>query len=54
VHGSFLCDLPPKGDGSFAGIVGHELLHNGRYDEAHGPKKGAYQGRYWLEGNHIE
>jgi hypothetical protein len=22
VHGSFLCDLPPKGDGSFAGMVG--------------------------------
>ena len=54
VHGSSLCDLPPKGDGSFAGIVRHELLPNGRYDKARGPKKGAYPNRYWLEGNHIE
>jgi len=36
------------------GRIRHELLPNGRYDEARGPKKSAYQGRYWLEGDHIE
>ncbi|MBV7512398.1 Atu4866 domain-containing protein [Pseudomonas sp. PDM25] len=36
------------------GRIRHELLAGGRYDEARGAKKSAYQGRYWLEGNHIE
>ncbi|MDZ5434848.1 Atu4866 domain-containing protein [Pseudomonas fluorescens] len=36
------------------GHIRHELLAGGRYDEARGDKKSAYQGRYWLEGNHIE
>lgn len=36
------------------GRIHHELLPNGRYDEARGNRKSAYQGRYWLEGDHIE
>ncbi|AYF86398.1 Atu4866 domain-containing protein [Pseudomonas sp. JS3066] len=36
------------------GRIRHELLPGGRYDEARGNKKSAYQGRYWLEGDHIE
>ncbi|WP_342245782.1 Atu4866 domain-containing protein [Pseudomonas sp. OTU5201] len=36
------------------GRIRHELLVGGRYDEARGIKKSAYQGRYWLEGDHIE
>ena len=36
------------------GHIRHELLPGGRYDEARGRQKSAYQGRYWLEGDHIE
>ena len=36
------------------GRIRHELLPNGRYDEARGPKKSAYQGRYVLTGSHID
>jgi len=36
------------------GHIRHELLSNGRYDEARGSRKSAYQGRYTLEGDHIE
>lgn len=36
------------------GRIRHELLAGGRYDEARGNKQSAYQGRYWLEGDHIE
>jgi hypothetical protein len=36
------------------GRIRHELLAGGRYDEARGKKKSAYQGRYWLEGDHVE
>lgn len=36
------------------GRIRHQLLAGGRYDEARGKKKSAYQGRYWLEGDHIE
>lgn len=36
------------------GYIRHELLSNGRYDEARGQRKSAYQGRYVVEGNHIE
>lgn len=36
------------------GNVRHELLPNGRYDEARGGKKSAYQGRYEVRGNHID
>ena len=35
------------------GRVRHELLPNGRYDEARGGRKSAYQGRYEVRGNHI-
>ncbi|MDK1374559.1 MULTISPECIES: Atu4866 domain-containing protein [unclassified Sinorhizobium] len=36
------------------GYVRHELLANGRYDEARGTRKSAYQGRYEVSGKHIE
>ncbi|MBP1884720.1 Atu4866 domain-containing protein [Sinorhizobium mexicanum] len=36
------------------GYVRHELLANGRYDEARGTRDSAYQGRYEVSGNHIE
>ncbi len=31
-----------------------QLLPDGRYDEARGDREHAYQGRYWIEGDHIE
>lgn len=36
------------------GYIRHELLPNGRYDEARGNRKSAYQGHYTVEGDHIE
>lgn len=33
--------------------VRHELLANGRYDEARGTRESAYQGRYEVKGNRI-
>ena len=36
------------------GRVRHELLPNGRYDEARGDRESAYRGRYEIRGNHIE
>lgn len=36
------------------GHVRHNLLANGRYDEARGNRESAYQGRYEVTGNHIE
>ncbi len=36
------------------GRVRHELLPNGRYDEARGTRESAYQGRYTLTGHHID
>lgn len=36
------------------GHVRHELLPNGRYDEARGNRQSAYRGRYEVTGNHIE
>jgi hypothetical protein len=36
------------------GRIRHELLHNGRYDEARGKLKSAYQGRYRVTGHHID
>jgi hypothetical protein len=36
------------------GFVKHELLPGNRYDEARGNRKSAYQGQYWIKGNHIE
>lgn len=36
------------------GFVRHELLPNGRYDEARGERTSAYRGRYELSGNHID
>jgi hypothetical protein len=36
------------------GHVRHQLLLNGRYDEARGSRDSAYQGRYEVSGNHIE
>ncbi|MFC4732251.1 Atu4866 domain-containing protein [Salipiger abyssi] len=34
--------------------VRHQLLPNGRYDEARGTRESAYQGRYEVEGNYIQ
>ncbi|WP_407700597.1 Atu4866 domain-containing protein [Steroidobacter gossypii] len=36
------------------GHIRHELLPNGRYDEARGQRQSAYQGRYEITGTHIE
>jgi hypothetical protein len=36
------------------GYIRHELLPNGRYDEARGNKKSAYQGNYVITGDHID
>jgi hypothetical protein len=36
------------------GHVRQELLPNGRYDEARGHRKSAYQGRYEVRGHHID
>ena len=36
------------------GYIRHELLANGRYDEARGRRQSAYQGRYEVRGNHID
>ena len=36
------------------GHIRQELLANGRYDEARGARKSAYQGSYTVTGNHID
>jgi hypothetical protein len=36
------------------GNIRHELLPNGRYDEARGNRQSAYQGRYEVKGNQID
>lgn len=36
------------------GRVRHNLLANGRYDEARGNRESAYRGRYEVTGDHIE
>ncbi|TYT26594.1 hypothetical protein FZO89_10185 [Luteimonas viscosa] len=36
------------------GHVRHELLPDGRYDEARGTRESAYQGRYTVRGNQID
>lgn len=36
------------------GRVRHELLPDGRYDEARGGRESAYRGRYEVTGSHIE
>lgn len=36
------------------GYIRHELLRNGRYDEARGSRQSAYQGRYVVTGNQID
>lgn len=35
------------------GRIRHQLLPNGRYDEARGSRESAYQGRYEVSGHHI-
>ena len=35
------------------GRIRQELLPNGRYDEARGNRRSAYQGRYEVQGDHI-
>ncbi|WP_018391045.1 Atu4866 domain-containing protein [Ancylobacter sp. FA202] len=34
--------------------IRHELLPNGRYDEARGTRQSAYRGRYEVRGTHID
>lgn len=36
------------------GRIRHELLANGRYDEARGRRESAYQGRYRVTGDIIQ
>jgi hypothetical protein len=36
------------------GHVRHQLLPNGRYDEARGNRESAYRGRYTVTGSHID
>jgi len=36
------------------GHVRHELMANGRYDEARGTRESAYRGRYTVTGDHID
>lgn len=36
------------------GRIRHELLPNGRYDEARGTRESAYRGRYEVTGTHID
>jgi hypothetical protein len=36
------------------GYIRHNLLPNGRYDEARGNRESAYRGRYEVRGNHID
>ncbi|MAY79102.1 Atu4866 domain-containing protein [Citromicrobium bathyomarinum] len=36
------------------GRIRHELLPDGRYDEARDGRAHAYQGRYRITGNHID
>jgi len=36
------------------GYIRHELLPDGRYDEARGRTRSAYQGRYVISGDHID
>jgi hypothetical protein len=35
------------------GHIRHQLLPDGRYDEARGSRESAYRGRYEILGNHI-
>jgi Agrobacterium tumefaciens protein Atu4866. len=34
--------------------IRHELLPNGRYVEARGTRERAYEGQYWVNGDHID
>lgn len=36
------------------GHIRHALLPDGRYDEARESRESAYQGRYWVDGTHID
>ena len=36
------------------GHIRHELLPDGRYVEARGDRERAYEGQYWLAGDHID
>lgn len=36
------------------GVIRQELRPDGRYDEARGARRSAYQGRYEVRGNHID
>ena len=54
-------DQTPEGDHPYVGTwvtkdghVRQELLPNGRYDEAQGTRRSAYQGRYEVHGTKID
>jgi hypothetical protein len=36
------------------GYIRHELLANGRYIEARGTRENAFEGEYWINGDHID
>ncbi|MDH4440790.1 MAG: Atu4866 domain-containing protein [Rhizobium sp.] len=36
------------------GLIRHNLLPNGRYEEARGTREHAYQGRYEIKADHID
>jgi len=51
----------PQADHTYVGLwvtadghIRHELLPNGRYVEARGTRERAYEGRYRVNGTHIE
>jgi hypothetical protein len=60
-HPQTATDAAPKEQNRYAGMwvtkdgyIRHELLPGGRYDEARGNRRSAYQGRYSLRGDHID
>ncbi|MCQ1571494.1 Atu4866 domain-containing protein [Neorhizobium galegae] len=56
-----MTEHPYAGEHSYTGMwvtednhIRHELLPNGRYVEARGTRERAYEGRYWVTGDHID
>ena len=56
-HAGDPTDLPRPWVGIWVtddGYIRHELRADGRYDEARGNRRSAYQGRYAVSGTHID
>lgn len=56
-HAGDPTDLPHPWVGMWVtddGYIRHELRADGRYDEARGNRRSAYQGRYAVSGTHID